>query len=237
MLDPHIATGDLGHHILDVFIAIDRSVASGETEHMESRAGTIPLVPPSSWSRRPATCTRPPSDPHGGVRQNPPVASLEGLTELEASMAALSTPMRVYVEAGRFTEPDPDLPELAARIRGLLAAVAADESWQRFLPGYAPPSAPEICAALEPLETHDAAPFLARLAAVDLVWPSHRHLPAETAEHAADRVVSLLGPEASWWTNHDVGCGAVNGLTPLFDSLLAGTNGEHFALALQIADD
>ncbi|MFD0622817.1 hypothetical protein ACFQ2K_08260 [Streptomyces sanglieri] len=87
------------------------------------------------------------------------------------------------------------------------------------------------------METHDAALFLARLAAVDLLWPSHRHLPAETAEHAAVRVVSLLGPEASWWTNHDVGCGAVNGLTPLFDSLLAGTNGEHFALALQIADD
>ncbi|SFX79602.1 hypothetical protein OH786_36240 (plasmid) [Streptomyces atratus] len=152
-------------------------------------------------------------------------------------MAELSTPMRVYVEAGRFTEPEPDLPELAARIRGLLAAVAADEPWRRFLPGYTPPSVPEICAALEPVETHGAASFLARVAAVDLVWPSHRHLPAEAAERAAGRVVSLLGPEASWWTNHDIGCGAVNGLTPLFDSLIAGTNGEHFALALQIADD
>lgn len=152
-------------------------------------------------------------------------------------MAELSTPMRVYVGAGRFTDPEPDLPELAARIRALLTAVAVDEPWRRFLPGYTPPSVPEICAALEPVETHGAASFLARVAAVDLVWPSHRHLPAEAAGRAADRVVSLLGPEASWWTNHDIGCGAVNGLTPLFDSLLAGTNGEHFALALQIADD
>ncbi|MFI2077236.1 MULTISPECIES: hypothetical protein [Streptomyces] len=159
------------------------------------------------------------------------------LSELEAGMAELSTPMRVYVAAGRFTEPDPDLPELAARIRTLLAVVAADEAWRRFLPGYAPPSVPEICAALEPVETHGVAAFLALVAGVDLVWPGHRHLPVETAEPAADRVVSLLGPEASWWTNHDAGCGAVNGLTPLFDSLLAGTNGEHFALALQIADD
>ncbi|MEV5238426.1 hypothetical protein AB0K89_04755 [Streptomyces cinnamoneus] len=158
-------------------------------------------------------------------------------TELEAGMAELSTPVRVYVAAGRFTEPDPDLPELAGRIRTLLAAVAVDEAWRRFLSGYAPPSVPEICAALEPVETHEAAAFLARVAGVDLVWPSHRHLPAATAERAADRVVSLLGPEASWWTNHDAGCGAVNGLTPLFDSLLAGTDGEHFALALQIADD
>ncbi|MFG2142126.1 hypothetical protein [Streptomyces sp. NPDC048650] len=165
------------------------------------------------------------------------MTSLGILADLEAGVAELSTPMRVYVAAGRYTEPEPDLPELAARTRALLAVVAADEAWRRFLPGYAPPSVREICAALEPLEIHEAAAFLARVAAVDLVWPGHRHLPAEAAERAADRVVSLLGPEASWWTNHDVGCGAVNGLTPLFDSLLAGTDGEYFALALQIADD
>ncbi|MEU9123679.1 hypothetical protein AB0C96_28075 [Streptomyces sp. NPDC048506] len=159
------------------------------------------------------------------------------LAELQAGMAELSTPMRVYVAAGRFTEPEADLPELAARIHTLLVAIAADEAWRRFLAGYAPPSVPEICAALEPVETHRTASFLAQVAAVDLLWPSHRHLPIESAERAAERVVSLLGSEASWWTNHDAECGAVNGLTPLFDSLLAGTDGEHFALALQIADD
>ena len=172
-----------------------------------------------------------------GVRQNPAVTSVGVLTELEAGMAELSTPMRVYVTTGRFSEPDPDLPELAARIRTLLAGVAVDGAWQRFLLGYIPPSVPEISAALEPVETHGAAAFLVRVAAVDLVWPSHRHLPVEAAERAADRVVSLLGPEASRWTTHDAGCGAVNGLTPLFDSLLAGTDGEHYALALQVADD
>ncbi|MEL5953440.1 Gfo/Idh/MocA family oxidoreductase [Streptomyces sp. CLV115] len=44
--EPHIATGDLGHHVLDVLTAIDRSIVSGETEHIGSRAGTVPLVPP-----------------------------------------------------------------------------------------------------------------------------------------------------------------------------------------------
>ncbi|MEW5529205.1 hypothetical protein [Streptomyces virginiae] len=159
------------------------------------------------------------------------------LAELEAGMAELSTSMRVYVAAGRFTDPEAGLPELAARIRALLAAIAADDAWRRFLPGYAPLPVPEICAALESLETHRAASFLAQVAAVDLIWPSHRHQPVESAERAAARVVSLLGPGAGWWTNHDVECGAVNGLTPLFDSLLAGTDGEHYALALQIADD
>ncbi|WKU42748.1 hypothetical protein Q3V23_00925 [Streptomyces sp. VNUA116] len=165
------------------------------------------------------------------------MTSIRDLTGLEAGMARLSTPMRVYVASGRFTEPDPDLPELATRIRALLAEVAGDEAWQRFLTGYTPPPVPQICASLEPVETHEAAAFLARLAGVDLVWPSHQHLPAETAERAAEQVVALLGPEAVWWTNHDTECGAVNGLTPLFDSLLAGTDGECFALALQIADD
>jgi hypothetical protein len=145
--------------------------------------------------------------------------------------------MRVYVAAGRFTEPAPDLPELADRIRALLASMAAEETWRRFIPRYVPPSVPEICASLEPVETGEAASFLAQVAAVDLVWESHRHLPLESAERAAERVVSLLGSEASWWTNHDVECGAVNGLTPLFDSLLAGTDGELFALVLQVADD
>lgn len=152
-------------------------------------------------------------------------------------MAELSTPPRVYVAAGRFTEPEPGLPELAARIRAQLAVVAADESWRHFLRGYVPPSAAGIRAALEPLEAGEAAPFLARVASVDLLWPDHRHLPAETAGRAARRVVSLLGPGADWWTNHDASCGAVNGLTPLFDSLLAATDGRHFVLALQIADD
>ncbi|MFG2292220.1 hypothetical protein [Streptomyces sp. NPDC048603] len=161
-----------------------------------------------------------------------------GLAELEARLAELCTPGRVYVAAGRFTEPEPDLPELAARVRTLLAAVAADEPWERYLSGYVPPPVHVLCAGLEPVETEEAAAFLARLATVDLVWPDHRHLPTGTAERAADRVVALLGPEGSWWTNHDDAGGAVYGLTPtLFDTLLAGTDGEHFALALQIADD
>ncbi|MFF2774005.1 hypothetical protein ACFVU3_03780 [Streptomyces sp. NPDC058052] len=159
------------------------------------------------------------------------------LAELRANMAELATPSRVFVAAGRFTEPDPDLPELAARVRDLLAGMASDEAWRRFLPGYVPPPVREICAALEPLEADEAAPFLATLATVDLYWPSHRHMPAGAAGRAAERVVSLLGAEASWWTNHDASCHAVNGITPFFDSLLAGTDGEYYAVALQVADD
>ncbi|GHA92307.1 hypothetical protein ACIQRS_21815 [Streptomyces termitum] len=159
------------------------------------------------------------------------------LAGLRVCAAELSTPARVFAMAGRFGEPDPDLPELAARIRELLAGAAADEAWRRFLPGYVPPPVPAVLAALEPVGPAGAAALLAELAGADLLWPDHRHLPAATARRAADRVVSLLGPDGSWWTNRDAACGAVNGLTPVLDTLLAGTDGTRFFLLLQLADD
>ncbi|MFJ4716488.1 Gfo/Idh/MocA family protein [Streptomyces sp. NPDC088785] len=42
---PHIATGDLGHHVLDVLITIDRAAATGETLLVGSRAGEVRAVP------------------------------------------------------------------------------------------------------------------------------------------------------------------------------------------------
>ncbi|WP_353940859.1 Gfo/Idh/MocA family oxidoreductase [Streptomyces sp. HUAS MG91] len=42
---PHIATGDLGHHVLEVLVAVDRAAATGETQHIESRAGEVRPVP------------------------------------------------------------------------------------------------------------------------------------------------------------------------------------------------
>ncbi|MFE6158740.1 Gfo/Idh/MocA family protein [Streptomyces sp. NPDC056486] len=42
---PHIATGDLGYHVLDALMAIDEAVASGETAHVISKVDEIPLVP------------------------------------------------------------------------------------------------------------------------------------------------------------------------------------------------
>lgn len=160
------------------------------------------------------------------------------LRELNVCMHELSTAMRVYVVSGRFTEAEPDLPELAARIRALLlGAVVPDPAWARYLSGYTPPGVEELASVLEPVETREAAAFLAGVASVDLLWPNHHHTPSQGALRAATRAVSLLGPEATWWTNHDAEGGAVYGLTPLCDSVIAGTDGEYFAIALQIADD
>jgi predicted dehydrogenase len=42
---PHIATGALGYHVLDIMASIDEAVTSGETVHVTSTAPGIPLVP------------------------------------------------------------------------------------------------------------------------------------------------------------------------------------------------
>ncbi|GGN21610.1 Gfo/Idh/MocA family protein [Streptomyces fuscichromogenes] len=42
---PHIATGDLGYHVLDIMASIDEAVSCGETVSVSSTAPTTPLVP------------------------------------------------------------------------------------------------------------------------------------------------------------------------------------------------
>ena len=42
---PHIATGELGYHVLDALVAIEESTASGRFIEIESTVGDIPLVP------------------------------------------------------------------------------------------------------------------------------------------------------------------------------------------------
>ncbi|MET7685098.1 Gfo/Idh/MocA family oxidoreductase [Streptomyces sp. NPDC005423] len=42
---PHIATGELGYHVLDALLSIDESVTSGETVRVDSEAGPTPLLP------------------------------------------------------------------------------------------------------------------------------------------------------------------------------------------------
>ena len=42
---PHIATGELGYHVLDTLVSIGEAVSSRETVRVESTVGEIPLVP------------------------------------------------------------------------------------------------------------------------------------------------------------------------------------------------
>ncbi|MFC8594974.1 hypothetical protein [Streptomyces atroolivaceus] len=159
------------------------------------------------------------------------------LSELRRSMAALSTEGRVYVRAGRYAESAPDMAELTAQIRALLTQVFEDPAWKRFLAPAVPPAAGAVEGSLELIEAGTAAGLLTSVASVDIVWPSHALMDHAVAARTAKRVVSLFGSDATWWTNHDSDCGAVNLLTPVFDSLIAGTDGTYYAIAVQVADD
>lgn len=159
------------------------------------------------------------------------------LSELSRTMAALATDGRVYVRTGRYTEAAADMPELTAQIHELLVRIFEDESWSRFLAPAEPMAARRIEGSLEPVEGDTAATLLASLAAVDIVWPSVRLMDHDEAARTAAYAVSLLGDGATWWTNHDAHCGATHLVTPVFDLLVAGTDGEYYAMAVQVADD
>ncbi|MER5552873.1 hypothetical protein ABT001_14520 [Streptomyces sp. NPDC002793] len=159
------------------------------------------------------------------------------LAELGGHMAAMVSESRVYVRVGRFAEAFPDITELTTQIHGLLGSVFDDVAWKRFLMVQELPTPLRIVHSLEPIEVDEAAAFMVSVATRDIVWPSHRLMDNDVAAFAAKQVVGLLGQGSTWWTNHDSDCGATNSVTPVFDSLIAGTNGEVFAMMIQVADD
>ncbi|MEU1211378.1 hypothetical protein ABZ424_02735 [Streptomyces sp. NPDC005790] len=157
--------------------------------------------------------------------------------ELSGCMAAMASDSRVYVRVGRFAEAAPDMTELTIQIHELIAHVFDDPAWKRFFMAQEPLTPLSIEYSLEPIEVDEAAAFMVSVATSDIVWPQHRLMDSERAVHAAEQVVSSLGQDATWWTNHDSDCGATNSVTPVFDSLIAGTNGRVFAMMIQVADD
>jgi len=74
------------------------------------------------------------------------------------------------------------------------------------------------------------------LAAEDLVWSHHVLIDREIAHHTVTRIVKCLGPGARWWTNRQDGAwDPVTACT--FDGVVVGSNGEYFAILLQVGED
>ncbi|MFF7249794.1 hypothetical protein ACFZBU_38520 [Embleya sp. NPDC008237] len=86
-----------------------------------------------------------------------------------------------------------------------------------------------------PLEAPSDAVELMVEASGSLAWTTTLLMARDVARKTAAGIVAVLGPDALWWANP----GDLDriGTTPLtFDLLVAGTNGTHFALLLQVAD-
>lgn len=161
---------------------------------------------------------------------------------LERLLAGLTHQYWVHASSGAFASPGADMPEFVAEIAALVDRVVDEDAGRLFAP-YTPDWPSDVWVhpktiehSIFPLETPaDAVELMSEVASVNLVWPV-TVMDRDVARETAAEVVAALGTEATWWTNRESGW--VNGLTPVtFDLLVAGTNGTHFALLLQVGDD
>lgn len=153
-------------------------------------------------------------------------------------MASLSNKPVVSVRYGRFPEgatDDQGPGPLAGQVHGLVGEL--HPKWKRYLPsGARPPTAAQIEALLEPLSADAAVAQMTTLAADDLVWPGSKLMNREIAHDTVTRIVKWLGPGATWWTNRQGrSWDPVTACT--FDGVVAGSDGEYFAILIQVGED
>ncbi|MFE2140754.1 hypothetical protein ACFXA3_03180 [Streptomyces sp. NPDC059456] len=78
--------------------------------------------------------------------------------------------------------------------------------------------------------------LMTALAAEDLVWPGSVLMNREIAHDTVARIVKWFGLGATWWTNRQGrSWDPVTACT--FDGVVAGSDGEHFAVLIQMGED
>jgi hypothetical protein len=164
-------------------------------------------------------------------------------TRLERLLVGLTHSRRVFASSGAYAAPGADMPEFINEISTFIERVVDEDGsdlfhyYTRGRPvrslGY--PGVNDL--AIFPLEApSDAVELMVKAASECLAWHTTLLMDQDVARKTAAEIVVALGPDATWWANqNDV---EVIGLTPLtFDLLVAGTDGVHFAMLLQVADD
>ncbi|MFC5666864.1 hypothetical protein ACFP3U_28340 [Kitasatospora misakiensis] len=144
----------------------------------------------------------------------------------------------VSVRYGRLPDgatPDHRLGSVAGLVHGLVAEI--HPVWERHLATVGVPSTTsQVEARLKPLAADEAIETMTKLAAEDLVWPGRLLMNREIAHHTVTRIVKWLGPGATWWTNRQSGSwDPVTACT--FDGVVAGSDGEYFAILIQLGED
>ncbi|MFD9723656.1 hypothetical protein [Streptomyces sp. NPDC059072] len=160
------------------------------------------------------------------------------LSDLGALLTSLSNRPVVFVRYGRFPDgitSDRGPALLADHVHDLVTEL--HRLWKRHLSsGSDRPSASEIETLLDPLDADAAVDLMTRLAADNLVWPGSKLMDPEIARHTVTRIVEWLGAGATWWTNRQG-----NAWDPVtactFDGVVAGSDGEYFAVLIQVGED
>lgn len=156
--------------------------------------------------------------------------------ELRALTGSLSREDGVF---GRLVD------QAGGSVSGLVRQVAAEaeEAWKQYaVQGAVGPDTPvEIDDALLQIDAERAAELLTYLATYDLVFPGSGRRDRAHAWRAAERVVCLLGYEATWYTNIidlSPGARAWNPVTRhTFDGVVAGAGGSFTVALLQVGED
>ncbi|WP_143041436.1 hypothetical protein [Streptomyces indicus] len=97
--------------------------------------------------------------------------------------------------------------------------------------------------ALQVVDVGSSASLLASLATESLVWSGVMLQDQIHARQVAEQIVSRLGNEATWMTNLKLAPGPLKEVasSPVtrhtFDGVIAGANGDVFAVLLQVGDD
>ncbi len=156
--------------------------------------------------------------------------------ELRALTGSLSREDGVF---GRLVD------QAGGSVPGLVRQVAAEaeEAWKQYaVEGAVGPDTPvEIDDALLQIDAERAAELLTYLATYDLVFPGSGRRDRAHARRAAERVVRLLGYEATWYTNIidlSPGARAWNPVTRhTFDGVVAGAGGSFAVALVQVGED
>lgn len=165
-------------------------------------------------------------------------------TRLDRLLAGLTRSCRVFASSGAYAASGADMPEFVDEIRTFVERVV-DEDGRDLFRMYTRGRPMRSLGFLNGVDDRSLFPVEARSDAVELMteaassslqWPTTLLMDRDVARKTAAEIVTVLGPDATWWANRDDV--EMIGLTPLtFDLLVAGTNGRHFALLLQVADD
>ena len=164
---------------------------------------------------------------------------MEILDEIAPLLGSLAASSHVYSRCGTVSDTT-----IAEQVFGLVM-IAQDDWADRAVAGaVGPASAREIEAALEPVDAAGAIELMTDLSAFDLVHSRILLRDRDHAKRAAARVAKLLGPGTSWVTNMEgmgMGMGNGRGWTPVtrhgIDAVVAGSNGDQFAVLLALGDD
>ncbi|MFK0026306.1 hypothetical protein [Streptomyces sp. NPDC090798] len=159
--------------------------------------------------------------------------------ELSVLLKSLSSDLRVYVGAGRLrpTGGPGGLTKAVAEEVHALVVELYEGYWHRYAYGTdGPASAPQIEMSLYPKSPAEATALLGELASASLLFPEFAFMDSAEAKSIAARVVGLLGPGARWWSNRDdLSVDTVTSCS--IDTFVIGSDGDRFALLIQVGDD